>query len=61
MELLENAGFMWSELDEMQLRHVETAESFTNTLYSVDIVKGLVERAFSSVEQSSPLVRIEKG
>jgi hypothetical protein len=27
----------------------------------VDIVKGLVERAFSSVEQSSPLVRIEKG
>jgi hypothetical protein len=56
MEVLENAGFMWSEFNEMQLRHVETADAFTNSLYSEEIVKGLVEQAFPSLEESSPLV-----
>ncbi|KAI6190700.1 hypothetical protein M3Y97_00147100 [Aphelenchoides bicaudatus] len=54
--VLENAGFMWSEFNEMQLRQVETAESFTKSLYSVEIVKGLSEIAFSSVENSSPML-----
>lgn len=57
MEVLENAGFMWSEFNEMQLRHVETADLFTKALYSEEIVKGLVEQAFLSLENSSPLVR----
>jgi hypothetical protein len=59
MDVLENAGFMWSEFSEMQLRHVDTADSFTNSLYSVEIVKGLVERAFPSLEESSPMVILQ--
>jgi|EndMetStandDraft_8_1072994.scaffolds.fasta_scaffold1055028_2 hypothetical protein len=56
MEVLENAGFIWSEFDEMQLRHIDTAESFTKELYSIETVKVLVEQAFSSVDGSSPMV-----
>lgn len=56
MEVLENAGFIWAEFDEMQLRHLDTADSFTKALYSIEIVKGLAEQAFSSADDSSPMV-----